>query len=170
MAAASRIRLILLDADGVFTDGRLYQTSDGHEMRAFHATDGLGVRLGQRGGLMFGIISGRESAVLAERAAELDIAEVHQRIMNKLSCYLDIINRLGVEEQAVCFVGDDLIDLTVMRRVGFSVAPANALPDVKEHADLVTAHSGGQGAVREVIDLVLRATGKWDSVTQRYFE
>lgn len=170
MASAGHIKLILLDVDGVFTDGRLYQSSDGHEMRAFHATDGLGIRMGQRGGLSFGIISGRESAVVRARAEELDIDEVHLGVMDKLSCYLDIIDRLSLDAREVCFVGDDLIDLQVMRRVGFSVAPPNAVSEVKQHADLVTDHSGGLGAIREVIDLILRATGKWDSVTKHYFE
>ena len=166
---AGRVELILVDSDGVLTDGRIYMSSDGSEFRAFDVTDGHGIRMGQQAGLEFGIISGRTSEVLARRASELDIEELHQRVIDKLERFREIIERRQLAEESICFVGDDLIDLPVMRRVGLAVAPANARPEVLESAHYVTERAGGRGALREVIDLVLRATGKWDTVARRYY-
>lgn len=165
---AAKIRLVLLDVDGVLTDGRLYMAPDGMETKAFNARDGLGIRLGQRGGLTFGLVSGRASATVATRAAELDIAEVHQGIGDKAARVRDILERTGFSAIETAFVGDDLVDVPVMRMVGFSASPADAAPETRAAAHLVTAANGGHGAVREVIDYVLQATGNWDSVTGRF--
>jgi len=167
---AGRVRMVLLDVDGVLTDGRIYMRSGGGEGRAFHARDGHGVRMGQRGGLLFGIISGRETTVVSERASELYITEVHQGVYDKLECLNGIVERLKLSPEDVCFVGDDMVDVPVMRRVGLAVAPADASPEVREVAHYVTELPGGRGVVREVVDLVLRASGKWDQVTDRYFK
>ena len=167
---ASKIRLVLMDVDGVLTDGRIHVSSEGTESRAFDARDGLGIRLGQKAGLTFGLISGRESSLVEKRARELDIAEVHQRIIDKISVAREIRQRLALSGEAVCYVGDDLIDLPVMRDVGLAAAPADAVAEVRAVAHFVTERRGGRGAVREVIDLVLHASGKWDDVTQRFFE
>lgn len=167
---AGRVRLVLLDVDGVLTDGRIHVGSNGEDGRAFHSRDGLGVRLGQSGGLVFGIISGRRSQAVTNRAAELDIEEVHQGIHDKIACLDAIQARLGVTDDATCFVGDDIIDVPVMRRVGLAAAPADAAPVAREAADVVTAASGGRGAVREVVDLLLQASGKWKEVTDRFLE
>jgi 3-deoxy-D-manno-octulosonate 8-phosphate phosphatase (KDO 8-P phosphatase) len=161
---ARGVRMVLMDVDGVLTDGRLYLGSNGAEARAFHVRDGLGIRLGQLGGLSFGIISGRDSSVVAERAAELSIAEVHQGVTDKAACLERILDRLRVPAASACFIGDDLPDLPAMRRVGLSAAPADAAPEVQGAAHFVTAHAGGGGAVRDVVDLVLRCAGAWDSV------
>jgi len=166
---ASRIRLVVLDSDGVLTDGRIVVGSDGTEMRFFDVRDGLGIRLGQKGGLRFAVISGRRSAALAARAKELGIDELHQRVADKASVLRDLLERLGLEHADACFVGDDLIDLPAMRAVGLAVAPADAIPDVRERADHVTRCRGGRGAVREVVELILRAAGSWDEVTAGYF-
>jgi len=165
---ASRIDVILLDADGVLTDGRLYYADGGGEAKAFDARDGHGIRLGQLAGLRFGIVSGRASPALARRAAELDIVELHQRIVDKLARTEEILQRLGVGAERACFVGDDLIDLPVMRRVGLAVAPADAVPETRQAAHYVTERRGGRGAVREVVELVLRASGRWADVIRRY--
>ena len=167
---ARKIRMVLLDVDGVLTDGRLFLASDGSEGRAFNIRDGHGVRMGQRGGLMFGILSGRESKVVTDRAEELYITEVHQRVFEKIERYGEIVDRLELKDEAVCFVGDDLVDLPVLHRVGLAVAPADADEHVRKHVHWVTSRSGGDGAVREVIDLLLHARGKWDLVTRRYFD
>lgn len=167
-ARASKVKLVLLDSDGVLTDGRIIMSSDGQDVRAFDVRDGHGIRMGQQAGLLFGVISGRESRALAERAAELQFDEVHQRVLDKLGRAKEILDRRGLAFESTCFMGDDLIDLRVMRRCGFAVAPADAVPEVREAAHYVTAREGGRGAVREVIDLVLRANGKWDDVTARY--
>ena len=167
---ASRVRLVLLDVDGVLTDGRIHVGSDGHDGRSFHSRDGLGVRLGQAAGLSFGVISGRRSTAVAGRAAELEIDEVHQGVGDKVACLAGILERRGIEAAATCFVGDDLVDLPVMRRVGLSAAPCDAAPEARQAADFVTDAAGGRGAVREVVDLLLRANGRWDDVTRRFFE
>ncbi len=169
MKRAREVEFVLLDVDGVLTDGRLYMDSAGGDARAFHARDGLGVRLGQRGGLLFGILSGRESKVVTDRAEELYITEVHQRVFNKEEKLAEILRRLKLEPRQVCYMGDDLVDLPVFRRVGFTAAPADATPEVVEFVDLVTTRRGGDGAVRELIDFLLRAKGKWDAVTSRFF-
>ena len=123
----------------------------------------------QRGGLLFGIISGRESKVVADRASELYITEIHQGIFDKLGCMDEILTRLKLSRDAVCFIGDDMVDVPVMRRVGLAAAPCDAAPEAREAAHYVTQIGGGRGAVREVVDLVLRATGKWTSITERYY-
>jgi 3-deoxy-D-manno-octulosonate 8-phosphate phosphatase (KDO 8-P phosphatase) len=165
---AARIRLILLDVDGVLTDGRIHIDSNGGESRSFFVRDGLGIRIGQDCGLVFGIISGRESSVVTSRAAELGIGEVHQRVLDKAGRLSEICERLAVAPEAVCFVGDDLIDLPAMRLAGLAVAPSDADASAREAAHFVTRSEGGRGAVRELIDLVLNASGKADQVMRRF--
>jgi 3-deoxy-D-manno-octulosonate 8-phosphate phosphatase (KDO 8-P phosphatase) len=165
---AARVRVILMDVDGVLTDGRVYMGSNGYDGRAFHVRDGQGVRMGQRGGLLFGIISGRESRVVAERAAELYITEIHQGVYDKSECLQAVLQRLGVAAEQACFVGDDLVDVPAMRRVGLAAAPADAVPEVREAAHFVTTRPGGAGALREIVDLVLQASGKWTQIADRY--
>jgi 3-deoxy-D-manno-octulosonate 8-phosphate phosphatase (KDO 8-P phosphatase) len=166
---ASRIDLILLDVDGVLTDGRLYMDGSGNEMKSFHTRDGLGIRIGQRGGLLFGIVTGRESKVVRDRAEELYITEIHQRVRDKGATVAEILARVGVPGERACFVGDDLVDVPAMRRCGLAVAPADASSEAIAAAHHVTARRGGDGCVRETIDLVLRARGKWESATERFF-
>jgi len=163
------VRLILLDSDGVLTDGRIQMSSDGEESRSFYVRDGLGIRMGQHAGLAFGILSGRQSRVVAQRASELEIAEVHQGVLNKADCFRDVVRRLEIPPEAVCFVGDDLIDVPAMRLAGFAAAPADAASEAREVAHYVTDREGGRGAVREVVDLVLRASGSWDSAVKHCF-
>jgi len=170
LARAARIRLVLFDSDGVLTDGRLILHSDGSESRSFHVRDGQGIRLGQRAGLEFGIVSGRESRVVADRAVDLSIAEVHQKVHDKAECVERLLGRLGMTHDAVCFVGDDLVDVPVMRRVGLAAAPSDAAAEAREAAHFVASAGGGGGAVREVIELVLRATGKWEQATDRFLK
>jgi 3-deoxy-D-manno-octulosonate 8-phosphate phosphatase (KDO 8-P phosphatase) len=163
------IRLVLLDVDGVLTDGRLFMGASGDEIRAFHVRDGLGIRLGQRGGLLFGLISGRESKIIADRAEELYITEVHQRVFDKSEKLNEILRRLDLSADQVCYIGDDLVDLPVLRRVGLSAAPADAVPEILKAVHYVATCRGGLGAVREVVDLLLRAKGAWEKVTARFF-
>ena len=167
---AAKIRMIVLDSDGVLTDGRIVLSSDGTETRAFDVTDGFGIRLAQRAGIEFGIISGRRSEVVARRAAELGIEELRQQVADKRACLEEILLRRGLPPEAVCFIGDDLIDLPAMRRAGFSAAPSTALPAVRESAHFVASRGGGRGAVREVVELVLRASGRWEEATKLYFD
>jgi 3-deoxy-D-manno-octulosonate 8-phosphate phosphatase (KDO 8-P phosphatase) len=170
IARAAKVRMILLDSDGVLTDGAITYCSDGCEIRSFHVHDGFGIRLARKAGLTLGIISGRASPVLEKRAAELGITEVHQRVLDKAGRLDEMLVRFDMTAEEVCFVGDDLIDLSVMRRVGFAAAPSDAQPAVREAAHYVTEHGGGQGAVREVIEIVLRASGRLDEALQRFLK
>lgn len=167
---AKNIKLVLLDVDGVLTDGRLIMGSRGEEARIFHVRDGLGIRLGQRGGLLFGLISGRDSKIVADRAQELYITEIHQGVFDKMPKFKEILGRLKFTPDQVCFIGDDLVDLELLRCSGFSAAPCDATPEVLEEVDYVTKCSGGRGAVREIVDLLLHANGTWEKVTERFFK
>lgn len=167
---ARKVKLVLLDVDGVLTDGRLIMGSRGDEARIFHVRDGLGIRLGQRGGLLFGLISGRDSKIVADRAEELYITEIHQGVFDKKPRYDEILGRLKFSTDQVCFIGDDLVDLELLRCSGFSAAPCDATPEVLEAVDYVAKCRGGRGAVREIVDLLLHANGTWEKVTERFFK
>ena len=167
---ASRVRWILLDSDGVLTDGKLYTGANGEDFRAFDVKDGHGIRMAQQAGLSLGVISGRRCQALELRATELDLEEIHQGIHDKLSVFDEILARREIEAETVCFVGDDLIDLGPIRRAGFSAAPSDAVEEVTRSVDWVSSKPGGHGVVREIIELILKARGQWDEITRRYHE
>ena len=167
---ARKIRLVLMDADGVLTDGRIVVFADGNEARAYHARDGLAVRIGQTGGLDFGVVSGRRSNAVEARAKELDFVEIHQKVAAKGACIEEIARRRGLHLEEICFVGDDIVDVPAFRRCGFAVAPADADPEVFEHVHHVGVNDGGRGIVREVVDLILHAHGRWDAATAAYLK
>jgi 3-deoxy-D-manno-octulosonate 8-phosphate phosphatase (KDO 8-P phosphatase) len=166
----SRIRLLLLDVDGVMTDGRIIYDSRGGEAKAFDVKDGHGLKLVQRAGIQVGIITGRQSAVVERRAAELGIELVYQGAKEKLPPFREILQRLALTPEEVAYAGDDIVDLPIMRRVGFPVTVADAVDEVKAAAHMVTRRAGGRGAVREICDHLLRESGRWSLVTRRYFE
>jgi 3-deoxy-D-manno-octulosonate 8-phosphate phosphatase (KDO 8-P phosphatase) len=163
---AARIRVVLMDVDGVMTDGRicLLSLADGttEEMKVFHAHDGAAVKLAGLMGLRTGLITGRNCAATARRARESGMEFVFQGRPKKLAAYEDILRIAGVTDEAVAYLGDDLPDLPLLERAGLAVAVANAVPEVKRAAHHVTALAGGQGAVREVIELILKAQGRWE--------
>lgn len=165
----AKIRLLILDVDGVMTDGRIIFDSNGIESKFFNVKDGHGIKMLQRGGIEVAIISGRESKVVANRAAELGIERVFQKSLNKMEPYLKILADTGLTDGDVAFIGDDLIDIPVLKRVGFAAAPADAIDEVIPFVHFVTKNSGGWGAVREVSDLILKAKGLWEGLTARYF-
>ena len=162
---AKKIRVLLVDVDGVLTDGHIYLISqpDGSatEMKAFSAYDGAGLKLARMAGLRTGLITGRESAATTRRARELDMEFVYQGSAEKIVAYRKLVHRAGVDESEIAYVADDLPDLPILARVGLAVAVANAVPEVKREAHYVTRASGGHGAVREVVELLLKAQGKW---------
>nr|WP_054693134.1 HAD-IIIA family hydrolase [Geotalea toluenoxydans] len=164
------IRLLLLDVDGVMTDGRIIFDSNGIESKFFNVKDGHGIKMVQRAGIEVGIISGRESQVVVNRAAELAIGIVYQKCLDKLTPYLKILEATGLDHSQVAFVGDDVIDIPVMRRAGFAAAPADAVAEVIPYAHFVTRNRGGWGAVREVCDLLLKEQGVWGEITDRYYK
>ena len=166
----SAIKLLLLDVDGVMTDGRIIYDNQGNELKAFDVKDGHGLKMLQRAGITVGIITGRSSDLVARRAAELGIDILYQKALNKLEPYLEILSEQGLADRQVAYVGDDIVDLPVLRRVGFGVTVADANPEVLPLVDYVTQRPGGRGAVREVCDLLLKAQGKWHELTARYFD
>ncbi|MDF1667169.1 MAG: HAD-IIIA family hydrolase [Planctomycetota bacterium] len=166
--SAESVKLVILDVDGVLTDGGIYLDAQGQEFKRFNVYDGTGIKYLQRSGITIAIISGRYSEPTAIRAKQLDINIVHQKSLNKLETLQEILHKTGVREEEVAYIGDDLIDLPVLRRVGFPIAPANARPEVKQVAMLVTKAAGGSGAVREAAEHILRAQGRWAGLVERY--
>jgi 3-deoxy-D-manno-octulosonate 8-phosphate phosphatase (KDO 8-P phosphatase) len=165
---ARKTRLLMMDVDGVLTDGRIIQDSHGRELKVFDVKDGHGIVMAHRAKLQTALISGRESETTVRRARELGIALVFQKTWNKLEVYEKILGDTKFTPNEVAYVGDDLVDIPLLRRVGLAVAVADAVDEVKAAAHLVTQRPGGQGAVREVIELILRAQGHWDTLLERY--
>lgn len=163
------VRLLLLDVDGVLTDGRIVFDGNGVESKFFNVKDGQGIKMVQRAGIAVGIISGRESRVVANRAAELGITHLYQKSLDKLGPYREILDKTGLSDHQVAYVGDDIVDLPILRRVGFAAAPADAIPEVQHYVHFVTRNRGGWGAVREVCDLLLKEQDAWEAVTAKYF-
>jgi 3-deoxy-D-manno-octulosonate 8-phosphate phosphatase (KDO 8-P phosphatase) len=162
------IEMLVLDVDGVLTDGRVITHSDGSESKCFHVLDGHGIRLWQRAGLQMAWLSGRVSTATMRRAEELQVQYVLQDCHVKLPALQQLLERLGMPAGKVAYVGDDLMDVPVLRYVGFAVAVADAVAEVRAHADYVTTRPGGRGAVREVIEYILKNSGRWDSLVARY--
>ncbi len=156
-----RVRLLLLDVDGVLTDGRVFYGSSGEELKAFHTRDGLGLRLLQNAGIGVGLISGRQSEAVRRRASELNIRWVYMGVRNKAALVEDIGSESGIPLEHMAFVGDDLVDLPPMARVGTPIAVADAVDEVKAAAVLITRAKGGRGAVREVAESILKSQSLW---------
>jgi 3-deoxy-D-manno-octulosonate 8-phosphate phosphatase (KDO 8-P phosphatase) len=165
---ARKTRLLIMDVDGVLTDGRIIQDGHGHELKVFDVKDGHGIVMAHRAKLRTALISGRESETITRRAEELGIELVFQKIWNKLEVYEKILVDTELTHDEVAYIGDDLIDIPLLRRVGLAVAVADAVDEVKAAAHLITQRPGGQGAVREVIELILKAQDHWDSLIERY--
>jgi 3-deoxy-D-manno-octulosonate 8-phosphate phosphatase (KDO 8-P phosphatase) len=167
-AKASRIRLLLFDVDGVLTDGTVVMHADGSESKGFHIRDGAAIVWAQAAGLTVGLLSARSSGATAHRAAQLAVRIVEQGVKSKLATYEQIVRDAKVDDADVAYMGDDLLDLAVLGRVGLSAAPADAAAEVRERVDWVSSVAGGRGAVRELIELVLRAQNRWDDVVRKY--
>jgi len=161
---AKKIRLLLLDVDGVLTDGRLHFGPAGEALKVFHVRDGHGIKMAQRGGIEVAFISGRRSDAAYHRAKELGISRFHEGVRDKVAVLAELRAALGLSLEAVAAVGDDLVDLPLLSRVGLAVAVADAAPEVKAAAHWITIFPGGRGAVREVCDLLLKAQGKWEEI------
>ncbi len=162
------IRLILTDVDGVLTDGRVIFDNQGVESKQFNIRDGQGIRLWQQSGGQLGIVTGRSSQVVKLRAAELDIDIVRQGVKDKLQVVRTICEDLQLELAQVCYLGDDLPDWAVIKHVGLGVAVNDAAEELKQDADYVASLRGGHGAMREVVELLLKNTNRWDTVLRKY--
>lgn len=165
-----KIKLIALDVDGVLTNGELIFGTKGELMKTFHAQDGLGIALAHNVGLKTAIITGRKSQMVELRSAELKIADVYQGTLSKVEALDDLMAKYDLTLEEIAYVGDDLNDLPVLLRVGLPCAVANAAPEVKQHAHFVTKQPGGNGAVREVIEYILKTQGKWEKIIEGYLQ
>ncbi len=168
MSNLADIQMLVMDVDGVLTDTAIIINADGSESKVFSSLDGHGIRMWQRAGLKAAFLSGRESEPTARRARQLGIEHCIQDCHNKLPALKELAEKLGLQAEAIAFIGDDLTDLPSIRYAGFGVAVANAVDEVKHYADYVTTRPGGRGAVREVIEYILKSTGKWQELVARY--
>jgi 3-deoxy-D-manno-octulosonate 8-phosphate phosphatase (KDO 8-P phosphatase) len=169
-AKASKIKLLLFDVDGVLTDGKILLHADGSESKQFDIKDGTGIIWAQRAGLTVGLLSARTSAATGQRAAQLGITLVHQGVASKLESYEQIVDSLLLDDEQVAYMGDDILDLPVLVRVGLSTAPADAVEDVRARVHWVSSARGGQGAARDLIEVILRAQGRWDALLAEFVE
>lgn len=168
IAKCSPVTLLLADVDGVLTDGRLIYDGQGIESKEFHIRDGMGVRLWQKAGLKFGLVTARRSPIVERRARELEIEILRQGDLDKLSQTKQVAAELGVELSQICYIGDDLPDLAAVQAVGLGAAVADSCSEVRQAADYVTTLPGGRGAVRELVEMILQTTGRWDDLVSRY--
>jgi len=165
---ASTVRLMIFDVDGILTDGSLYFGPEGEMMKCFNVLDGQGIKLLQQAGITTAIISARQSPIVSKRAADLGISHVSQGIHDKKSAFLDLLAKLDIPAQECGFVGDDVIDLPILTRVGFAASVPNAHAEVQQRVHYITKARGGQGAARELCDFILHAQGKYEQAIQAY--
>ena len=169
-ALAAKVRLIVFDVDGVLTNGQLVFGPEGETLKVFHSQDGLGITAARRAGLKTAIITGRWTTMVEVRSAELRIDAVCQGVIDKLGTLQELLIKYDLTMEQVAYVGDDLNDLAAMAKVGLPCAVGNAVPEVKEIARYVAARSGGSGAVREIIEMILKAQGKWTDIVAAYLQ
>jgi 3-deoxy-D-manno-octulosonate 8-phosphate phosphatase (KDO 8-P phosphatase) len=164
----ARIKLLLMDCDGVLTDGRIWLFESGEELKGFHTRDGLGIDLWHRAGFKSGIISGRRSSTVERRARELRMSFICQGCGDKRQAYGETLAEAGLSSEEVAYLGDDLNDIALMTRSGLGVAVADAVSEARERAHYVTQAAGGQGAIREVVELILKAQGRWEDLVKHF--
>lgn len=167
-AKATPVRLLLFDVDGVLTDGRVHVHGDGSESKAFFIRDGIAMVWAQRIGLKVGLLSARTSPTTPHRAAQLGITLVYHGVASKLATYEQILIDEGRSDEEVAYMGDDIVDLAVLRRAGLAAAPSDAVPEVRQAADWTSTAPSGQGAARELIEFILRVQGHWDTILASY--
>ena len=166
---ARAIKLLILDVDGVLTDGSIVYADSGEELKCFNVQDGHGIKLLLRAGIEVALVTGRKSAAVEHRARDLGITLVFQKALNKIEAYEEIRATRKLRDEQLCVMGDDLPDLPILRKCGFSVAVPESVAEVLQEADYVTKRGAGQGAVREVCEIIIKAQGLWEQVTARYF-
>ncbi|MDU4961166.1 MAG: HAD hydrolase family protein [Sporomusaceae bacterium] len=165
---ARQIRLLVLDVDGVLTNNQLVFGSEGEILKVFHSQDGLGIAAAHKAGLKTAIISGRNSDMVRRRGLELNIGDLHQGSSDKIAALNQLLDKHALLPEQIAYVGDDLNDLPVLTLAGLACAVANAVPEVKERAHYISRREGGSGAVREIIEYILKAQAKWDWVVDQY--
>ncbi|HDH50835.1 MAG TPA: HAD-IIIA family hydrolase [Nitrospirae bacterium] len=162
---AKKIKLVIFDVDGVLTDGSIILDKNGNELKRFNVRDGHGIKALQKAGIKVALITGRESPVVKVRAEELGIEEVHQKIFKKSSVYETLLEKYKLTNEEVAFMGDDIVDAELLKRVGLPAVPADADEGARKLALFVSTKAGGRGAVREFVELILKSSGLWDSVS-----
>ncbi|MCK4739145.1 MAG: HAD-IIIA family hydrolase [Deltaproteobacteria bacterium] len=167
---AKNIKLLLLDVDGVLTDGSIVYDDKGVETKSFSVRDGHGITMLQRSGVECGIITARTSKVLLKRCDDLSIKLVYQGAKKKAEAFEDVLSKTGLNSSEIAYIGDDLVDLPVLRRVGLSATVSDGVEEVKDEVDFISSKQGGGGAVRELVELILKSNGRWKEVTSRYYE
>lgn len=167
---AKKIKLLLLDVDGVLTDGKIVYDSGGRDLKFFDVHDGLGVYLLKKAGIPTVLITARGSKAIKPRARDMRVEAIFSDISPKSAVIDKILKRFKVSLDEICFVGDDLVDLCLMKKVGFAIAVFNACPEIKTLAHYITLREGGRGAIREVVEIILKAKGRWQEVIQPYQE
>lgn len=165
---AKRVKLLIMDVDGVLTDGRIIYTDSGDEMKFFDVTDGMGLSLFGRAGLKTAVLTAKKSKIVSKRAKVLHLDKVYQNAIRKAEVFEKILSDFKVSADEVCFIGDDLVDVPVLKRAGLAAAVPAACPEAKNAAHYITKHEGGRGAVREIIEIILKAQGKWNGLMKRY--
>lgn len=165
---AKHIKLLVLDVDGVMTDGSIILDNEGNELKRFHVRDGHGLKMLQKAGIKVAIITGRKSDVVDRRAAELGITEVYQKIFKKSEVYEALLKKYSYRDENIAFMGDDIVDVELFKRAILTAAPADAEDEAKKWADIVTKKNGGRGAVREFVDLILKSAGLWEKVSGEF--
>ena len=167
---ARRVKLLITDIDGVMTDGRIVYSIYGDELKFFDVTDGFGISLLNSAGIKTVIITAKKSRIVKLRARDLKITKAYAGFLDKRIPFNDVLKRFKIPPEDICFIGDDLIDVPILKQVGFAVSVPNGMEEVKAVAHHVTAKSGGRGAVREICELILKSQDKWDEATSRYFK
>ncbi|MFH0763443.1 MAG: HAD-IIIA family hydrolase [Candidatus Omnitrophota bacterium] len=170
LGRAKGVKLVILDIDGVMTDGRIVYSIYGDELKFFDVQDGFGITLLNRAGIKTVIITAKKSRIVKLRARDMKVAGVYQGNIDKLIAFNKILKRFRVKPEEICFIGDDIIDISVLKRVGFAVAVPNAVGEVKAASHYTTSKMGGRGAVREICDLILKSQDKWDLAASKYLK
>jgi len=166
---AKRIKLIILDVDGVLTDGRIIFSNKNEEFKSFDVRDGYGIKLAQRCGIKFAIITGRWSPIVEKRGRELNIDEIHQNALDKIKVFDELLKKFKVNSKEVAYMGDDLVDIPLFKKVGLAATVSDAFDYIKKETHYITKLKGGRGAVRELIDFILRKQNRWKDSTKKYF-
>lgn len=162
---AKKIKLIILDVDGVMTDGGIILDNDGNEFKVFHVRDGHGVKMAQKAGIKIAILTGRNSKVVQRRAEELGITDIYQGVHKKSAVYKSLLRKYNCSDENVAFMGDDIVDIELLKRAGLTAIPLDADEGIKKLADFISSKKGGRGAVREFIELILKSSGLWKDVS-----
>jgi 3-deoxy-D-manno-octulosonate 8-phosphate phosphatase (KDO 8-P phosphatase) len=166
LAKVAKVKLLLLDVDGVLTDGKIVIDDQGKETKIFNVLDGFGIVIFRKCGYKVAIISARAAGAVNARAKDLNIDKVYQAAFPKMDSYVKLLAEMKLKDEDICFIGDDLPDLGVLKRVGFAVTVPNAVAEVKKIAHYITTNTGGAGAVREVIEIILKTQGRWDNIIE----